>query len=156
MRWVPECLLKSILLLAAASLTVSLDACAVGPRTVEPGVPPQIKHSWEVLFNQGNANAVAELYAPDGQLVMSGSAPIRGTADIRRALEDMIKADTEVRINVEKNIGAGDIAYVYGTYSILERRSGRETEHGSYVEVWRRQNGVWAIDLDVNAAGEAH
>jgi uncharacterized protein (TIGR02246 family) len=156
MRRIPVCLLKSIPLLAAASLTVSLGACAAGPRTVEPGVPPQIKHSWEVLFNQGNANAVADLYAPDGQLVMSGSAPIRGTADIRHALEDMIKADTEVRINVEKNIGAGDIAYVYGTYSILERKSGRETERGSYVEVWRRRNGVWAIDLDVNAAGEAH
>ena len=156
MRRVPECLLRSMLLLAAASLTVSLGASAAGPRTVEPGVPPQIKHSWEVLFNQGNANAVADLYAPDGQLVMSGSAPIRGTAAIRRALEDMIKTDIEVRINVEKNIGSGDIAYVYGTYSILEKKSARETEHGSYVEVWRRRNGVWAIDLDVNAVGEAH
>ena len=149
-------LLRSIPLLAAASLTVSLGACTTAPRTVEPGVPPQIKHSWEVLFNQGNANAVADLYAPDGQLVMSGSAPIRGSAAIRRALEDMIEAGAEVRITVEKNIGAGDIAYVYGTYAILEKKSGRETEHGSYVEVWRRRNGVWAIDLDVNAAGEVH
>jgi uncharacterized protein (TIGR02246 family) len=138
----------------AAPLMLSLAACTAGPRTVEPGVPPEIKHSWEVLFNQGNAKAIADLYAPDGQLVMSGSAPIRGTADIRRAVEDMIKTDIEVRINTEKNIGAGDIAYVYGTYSILERKGGRETERGSYLEVWRRRNGVWRIDLDVNATGE--
>lgn len=124
------------------------------PRTVEPGVPPELKHSWEVSFNRGDAKAVADLYAPDAQLVMSGAAPIRGSADIRRAVEAMIKTGAKVHIDVETNVGAGDVAYVYGSYMIADGAGGRETERGSYVEVWRRREGAWAIVLDVNAVGE--
>jgi uncharacterized protein (TIGR02246 family) len=105
-------------------------------------------------FNQGNAKAVAGLYAPDAQLVMSGAPPIRGTADIRRAIEEMIKTDAKVHIDVETNVGAGDIAYVYGSYTISDGKAGREIERGHYVEVWRRLDGAWAIVLDVNAVGE--
>jgi uncharacterized protein (TIGR02246 family) len=147
-------LLESMRCLGAAALAVSLAACAARPRTVEPGVPPELKHSWESSFNQGNAKAVADLYAPDAQLVMSGAPPIRGPADIRRAVEEMIKTGAKVHIDVETNVGAGDIAYVYGTYTISDGEAGRETERGSYVEVWRRRDGAWAIVLDVNAVGE--
>jgi len=146
--------LKSILCLGAACLMGSLAACAVGPRAVEPGVPPDIKHSWEVSFNQGNAKSVADLYAPDAQLVMSGAPPIRGPADIRRAVEEMIKTGAKVHIDVESNVGAGDIAYVYGSYTISDGKVGREIERGHYVEVWRRRDGAWVIVLDVNAVGE--
>jgi uncharacterized protein (TIGR02246 family) len=133
---------------------VSLAACVVSPRVVEPGVPTELKHSWELSFNKGNAKAVADLYAPDAQLVMSGASPIRGPADIRRTVEEMIKTGAKVHIDVETNVGAGDIAYVYGSYTISDGKVGRETERGSYVEVWRRRDGAWAIVLDVNAVGE--
>jgi uncharacterized protein (TIGR02246 family) len=121
---------------------------------MEPGVPPELKHSWEVSFNQGDAKAVADLYAPDARLVMSGAPPIRGTAEIRRAVEEMIKTGAKVHIDAETNVGAGDIAYVYGSYTISDGKVGRETERGSYVEVWRWRDGAWAIVLDVNAVGE--
>ena len=141
--------------LGAACLLVALAACAARPRTVEPGVPPELKHSWEVSFNQGNAKAVADLYAPDAQLVMSGAAPIRGAAEIQRAVEEMIKTGAKVHIDAETNVGAGDVAYVYGSYAISDGTGGRETERGRYLEVWRRRDGAWAIVLDVNAVGEA-
>lgn len=57
----PTLLLKSMRRLGAASLVVTLAACAACPRTVEPGVPTELKHSWELSFNQGNAKAVADL-----------------------------------------------------------------------------------------------
>jgi uncharacterized protein (TIGR02246 family) len=141
--------------LGAACLLVALAACAARPRTVEPGVPPELKHSWEVSFNQGDAKAVADLYAPDAQLVMSGAVPIRGAAEIQRAVEEMIKTGAKVHIDAETNVGAGDVAYVYGSYAISDGMSGRETERGRYLEVWRRRDGAWAIVLDVNAVGEA-
>jgi uncharacterized protein (TIGR02246 family) len=148
-------ILELIRRLGLACLMTSLTACVASPRVVEPGVPPELKHSWEVFFNQGNAKAVADLYAPDAQLVMSGAPPIRGTADIRRAVEEMIKTNAKVHIDVDSNVGAGDIAYVYGSYTISDGKVGREIERGSYVEVWRRREGAWAIVLDVNAVGEA-
>lgn len=147
-------LFKSILGLGVAYLMVSLTACVTGPRIIEPGIPPELKHSWELSFNQGNAKAVADLYAPDAQLVMSGATPIRGAADIQRSIEEMIKTGVKVDINVETNIGSGDVAYVYGSYTISDGKVGREMERGSYVEVWQQRRGAWAIVLDVNAAGE--
>jgi hypothetical protein len=57
----PTLLLKSMRRLGAASLVVTLGACAACPRTVEPGVPTELQHSWELSFNQGNAKAVADL-----------------------------------------------------------------------------------------------
>jgi uncharacterized protein (TIGR02246 family) len=118
-------------------------------------VPPELKHSWEVNFNRGDAGAVAALYAPDAQLLMAGSEPVVGAVAIRAAVESMIKTGVKVKIDASQNVGAADLAYVYGAYSILEREGGREVEHGTYVEVWRRRDGTWKIAIDINANGQA-
>ncbi len=136
--------------LVAAGVVLALSACG---GVVSPGVSPELKHSWEVDFNRGDATAVAARYSPDAQLVMSGGAPIRGQAAIRAAIEGMVKSGVKVRIGTDQNFGSGDVAYVYGPYSVLEHEGGQVTERGAYVEVWRRRGGVWQIDLDVNAAG---
>ena len=38
-------------------------------------------------------------------------------------------------------------------YSVLEKEGGHSVEDGHYIELWRRRDGAWLIDLDVNAAG---
>jgi uncharacterized protein (TIGR02246 family) len=140
---------RALVVMACAGV---LAACAA-PGSVSPGVSPELKHSWEVNFNRGDAAAVAALYAPDAELVMSGSETAKGVEAIRAAVEAMIKSGAKVHIDASQNIGAGDIAYVYGTYAVVDHEGGMVTERGSYVEVWRRQAGAWRITLDVNAAG---
>ncbi len=135
-------------LLAAA---LSLSGC--GRSATSPGVPPDLKHSWEVAFNRGDADGVAALYSPNAELVMSGAAPLRGPSAIRAAIDDMIKAQVKVHIGSEQNVGTEDLAYVYGPYSVLDKAGGRVVEAGAYLEVWRRHQGIWQIDLDVNAVG---
>jgi uncharacterized protein (TIGR02246 family) len=132
-------------------VTALLAACSQ-PIT-QPGVPPELKHSWEVAFNRGDAAAVANLYAEDAQLVMPGSPPVRGKAAIRAAVEVMIKTGSKVRIGAEQNRGSGSLAYVSGPYSVFDHEGGHVVESGSYVEVWSRHDGKWLIDLDVNAVG---
>jgi uncharacterized protein (TIGR02246 family) len=129
----------------------SLGAC--GQSFTQPGVSPERKHSWEVAFNRGDAAAVAALYADGAQLVMSGSPPVRGKAGIEEAVRKMIQSGVKVRIESQRNLGSGSLAYVYGPYAVLEKEGGREIETGSYVEVWSNHDGTWLIDLDVNAAG---
>ena len=138
-------------LLCTIGVILALTAC--GDSVVTPGVPVELKHSWEVSFNQGNSAAVAALYSEEAQLVMSGSAPILGKAAIRKTVDDMIKSGVKLRIGATQNVGSGDIAYVYGPYSVFEHDGGREVESGTYIEVWRRRAGAWQIDLDVNAVG---
>jgi hypothetical protein len=64
----------------------------------------------------------------------------------------MIESGVKVKIGSVQNVGSGDLAYVYGPYSVLNA-SGQVVEAGSYIEVWRRRGGAWQIDLDVNAIG---
>ena len=49
--------------------------------------------------------------------------------------------------------GAGDVAYVYGNYSLAMLPPGAEsavTDHGKYIEVWRRQeDGSWKLSRDI-------
>jgi uncharacterized protein (TIGR02246 family) len=140
-------------LVSALLAALTLTAGCSGPGVVSPGVSPELKHSWEVAFNRGDAAAVAALYSQDAQLVMSGSPPVRGQAAIRGAVEAMMKSGVKVKIGTDQNNGSGDLAYVYGHYSVLD--GAKSVEEGSYVEVWRRREGAWLIDLDVNAVGPA-
>ena len=138
----------------AVGVTLVLTtACSDG--VVTPGVPIELKHSWEVSFNRGDGAAVVALYSEEAQLIMSGAAPVRGKAAIRTAVDDMIKSGVKLRIGSAQNVGSGDIAYVYGPYSVFEHEGGREVEAGTYIEVWRRRAGTWQIDLDINSTGPA-
>ena len=144
-----------IRLVVSVGLVASLLAGCADAATTTPGVSPDLKHSWEVSFNKGDAAAVAKLYSDQAELVMSGSKPVRGRAAIQAAVDEMIKSGVKVRIGSAQNVGAGDLAYVYGPYSVLENEAGRVLETGTYVEVWRRRGGAWQIDLDVNSVGPA-
>lgn len=141
-------------LLAVFWVSLTFSGCG-GAGVVSPGAPPELKHSWEVAFNRGDAAAIAALYSPDAQLVMSGSPPVHGQTAIKAAVEAMIKSGVKVKIGTDQNVGSGDLAYVYGHYSVLEHDGGKSVEEGSYVEEWRRRGGVWSIDLDVNSVGPA-
>jgi uncharacterized protein (TIGR02246 family) len=131
-----------------------LAGCGTSEIT-SPGVAPELKHSWEVSFNKGDADAVANLYSDQAVLVMSGSKPVEGRDGIHKTVDDMIKSGVKVRIGSAQNVSSGELAYVYGPYSVLDHEGGREVEKGTYVEVWRRRAGTWQIDLDINSTGPA-
>jgi uncharacterized protein (TIGR02246 family) len=126
----------------------ALGGCS---RPMDSGPPLARKHSWEVHFNQGDAAAVAALYAPNAELVMSGEAPIRGREAIRAAIDRMLHSGVKVRIGTDRAVTAGDLAYFYGPYEVSS--SQRVVERGAYLEVWRHHAGQWLIELDVNATG---
>jgi ketosteroid isomerase-like protein len=132
---------------------VLLAACQ--PQVVSPGISPDLKHSWEVSFNKGDIAGVVKLYSPSAQLVMSGSPVAHGPSEIGAALTAMIGSGVKAHIDSEQNVASGDIAYVYGHYSVMDKEGGHSIEEGHYIELWRRRGGVWLIDLDVNAVGPA-
>ena len=49
--------------------------------------------------------------------------------------------------------GSGDMAFVYGTYSMVMTVSEGEepaNDRGKYIEIWRRQaDGSWKVALDI-------
>lgn len=139
---------RSLLVMVAFTATLGLTGCRSLPRA---DLPLAQKHSWETSFNRGDSAAIAALYAPDAELVMSGAAPIRGRDAIRAAVDDMLKSGVKVRIDTDRAEAAGDLAYFYGSYQVLSKQAVQE--RGTYLEVWRRTNGHWHIEFDVNATG---
>jgi uncharacterized protein (TIGR02246 family) len=131
---------------------VLLSACNPSPALISPGVPPELKHSWEVSFNKGDAASVAALYTPDAQLLISGEKPAIGPIEIQRVVQEMIDNGLKAKIDTTQNVASGEIAYVKGTYVVWKGEVGAQVEQGGFVELWRRQDGTWRIFLDVNAS----
>ena len=49
-------------------------------------------------------------------------------------------------------VGGGDLAYVWGTWSLTAAPEGASpiTDSGSYIEIWRRGgDGIWRISRDI-------
>jgi len=137
-------------LLVAVAFTSILGLA--GCSTLPPAdLPLAQKHSWETSFNRGDSAAIAALYAPDAELIMSGAAPIHGRDAIRAAVDDMIKSGVKVQIQSDRAEVAGNLAYFYGSYQVLSKQS--IVERGTYLEIWRHAYSQWHIEYDVNATG---
>lgn len=132
-------------------LVVAVILALGGCSPAGSGLPVAKKRSWETSFNRGDSAAVAALYAPDAELVVSGAAPIRGREAIRAAVDKMLQSGVKVRIGTDRAQAVGDLAYFYGPYSVSSRQG--VVERGTYVEVWHRTEGHWLIELDVNSTG---
>lgn len=139
---------RTLLVTAAFTAILAMPGCTTLPH---PDLPAAQKHSWETSFNRGDSAAIAALYAPDAELVMSGAPPIHGRDAIRAAVDGMLKSGVKVRIESDRAEAAGNLAYFYGSYQVLSKQS--VIERGTYLEVWRYTDNQWHIEYDVNATG---
>ena len=92
-------------------------------------------------LTQGLAKAFTAYASPDVRLYRENNLPFIGREASSAALA---KTTGEVKWHV---IGgdvsqAGDLGYTHGTYEAAN-------EHGSYVRIWKKQNGQWRIVMDV-------
>ena len=113
----------------------------------------EITVKWVEAFKQRDFMTIEGFYAPDGFLLPPNSPAIQG----RQAIGEMWKSWRELP-NVEISFGAvkgeasssGDMAYEYGTYIFAyDTDSGRITDKGKYVTVWKKIGGVWQVMTDI-------
>jgi|ERR1044072_8631126 ketosteroid isomerase-like protein len=104
------------------------------------------KYSAEVL-SQGLGKTFSTYAAPDVRLYRHGGIPFIG----REASSEAI-AKTKGHVTwqpiASDTSSAGDLGYTHGTYDIADDTK-KVIEHGSYVRIWKKQNGVWQIVMDV-------
>ena len=86
-------------------------------------------------------------YAADDVVIMrDGKLPFVG----RDSAEEAVK-DQKFAIKFAKRrsfIEAGDLAYVYSTYSLVDKE-GTEKEKGNFVQVWKLRGSKWLIAADI-------
>lgn len=95
---------------------------------------------------QGATKAYKAFFADDVFLMREGQLPFVGKAAAMQYLETTKPA---VKFSKRKTfIEAGDLAWVNNIYSISDS-SGKETERGNFIQVWKLRNGKWQIAADM-------
>lgn len=115
----------------------------------------------KVLLDRDQAYEVAELKqgvvqafvanaSKDVRLYRANSLPFIGRA---AAADELAKSKgTIMRNTIGGDVSqAGDLGYTHGTYEIADDTK-KVIERGSYVRIWKKQNGAWQIVMDVVSA----
>ena len=135
----------ALALLGAAAL---LGACATPApdRAAREAIEAAVSR-YVTASNQGDAEALTELYTDDAVLLPPDHAPVRGRAAIAefwRQGTDSGLAVTTLRVEVD-----GSIGYLVGQYRLPETSS-EPADSGKYVMCLRRlRDGSWKLSADI-------
>jgi ketosteroid isomerase-like protein len=97
------------------------------------------------------------LFAADkAVLLRKNSMPIKGTDSLTVLYGKM--DDSKIELSWEplfvKVSKSGDLGYTYGKYTLLNKGTKSEPEHGTYVTIWEKQDdGSWKWILDSGNEG---
>jgi ketosteroid isomerase-like protein len=98
-------------------------------------------------LDQGLAKAFVSFASPEVRLYRSGNLPFVGRDASADALTKAKGQFTWQPIAGDVS-RAGDLGYTHGTY-LVTNDAKKAIENGSYVRIWKKQDGVWRIVMDV-------
>jgi len=100
---------------------------------------------FETASRQSLSKAYKTFLAEDARLLRDGKPPILGR---QNALAEF--KNNKAQINFAKRsvfVGAADMAYVSNSYTVNDK-SGKQTEKGNFLQIWKLRGGRWQIVLD--------
>ena len=107
---------------------------------------------WWDLYNKGDADGVANLYADDGIILAAGYPAAVGRDAIRAFLvKDIADSKAAGLIDNGGDLNgsgiSGDMAWLSGAFSLVDG-SGKKVQSGKYTTVYRRDGTEWKIIRD--------
>ena len=107
---------------------------------------------WFDMYNKGDADGIANLYADDAIVLAAGAPAAVGKAAIRTFIAADIAGAKAAGITdnggeLNGSGVSGDLGWVSGAYS-LTNAAGATVDHGKYTTVFQRTNGEWKIIRD--------
>jgi ketosteroid isomerase-like protein len=106
----------------------------------------------EASMAHGPVKAYTSYSARELRLFRENSYPFSGIAASSQALAARISDSNLLTWQpLSADVSQSeDLGYTHGTYSIsLKQQPAKIIERGSYVRIWKKQNGVWKVVLDV-------
>ena len=94
---------------------------------------------------QGSVKAFTDYASPDVRLYRENNLPFIGREASAAALAKTITQQVKWSLLGSDVSQAGDLGYTHGIYEGVNER-------GSYVRIWRKENGQWRIVMDVTNA----
>ena len=145
--------MRSVLVAAASAVMLSSLATPVTGQGRDEQAIRSLDQQWVKLIAAKNAEAIAELYAPDAA-VMPPNAPLaQGREAITATWRSMMQPPgfqltfAPTRIDISKG---GDMAMARGTSRLVTQApTGAVEDRGKYVVVWRKVDGQWKAAADI-------
>ncbi len=105
--------------------------------------------AWSAAFAKGDAKGVAAIYSADGQVLAEGRDPVTGTAALTTFVQSVLDEGVgSVTLTTLEVVGQGRSATEVGSY-VMKDKSGKEIDHGKYMELWRLEKGAWKLHRDI-------
>ena len=101
---------------------------------------------FEASAKQGLSKAYKTFLTEDARMLRDGKMPIIGKKNILDEYKNF-----KSKVNFTKSsvfIEAADMAYINNSYTIVDK-SGKTTETGNFLQVWKLRGGKWQIVFDV-------
>ena len=100
----------------------------------------------DASMTMGFAKAFQTFAAADVRLFREKSNPFIGKEAAAQALTSQLVTWQATGYDVSRS---GDLGYTYGTYSASDGAAKKLVERGNYVRIWKKQNDVWKVVLDL-------
>ncbi len=143
------------------SLTLLLLAAACGPatppdnRAADVTALRDLDAQWSKTAGTNDVDATVAYYSDDASLLPPNAPIITGKQAIRAAWAALLAPGVSLSWQADKVEAArsSDLGYMTGTYTMSTKVSLNKspvTEHGKYVEVWKKQgDGKWKVVADI-------
>jgi len=131
---------KSSLPTVALSAVLALTGCATQQ---DEALPTDVTSALENAFAKGDAQACADIYADDAEIISKASAAVQGKEAIARFFKEQVSREILFDTDTSVSIVSGTVAMERGTYRVRNVTQGVDVEYGDYLNVWRKSNGKW-------------
>jgi ketosteroid isomerase-like protein len=137
-------------------LSASLPGCQSPPAPAlsagdQQAIRQTVDQSLKIANTSADWTAYTKLYYAGDAILNPPNAPSAKGQEAIVAFFKSLPPISDLKFDMLEINGSGNIAYVYGTYSLTMTVPGGkpESDKGKYVEVWKRQaDGSWKAAFD--------
>jgi ketosteroid isomerase-like protein len=143
---------KLLAMVASVAVLTACTSAATSDTTADQAAIRGAAHVWYEAFNNGDAAAVAALYADDAVLAAPNVPAVKGNAAIR----DLIATDIDtfrssgltVTQGATSDVGvSGDVAWLSDTWTVTDK-NGATVDVGKALTIFQRRGGKWLMIRD--------
>jgi len=116
-----------LVLLLLNLLTYSISPALSGELSMAPESIAQVVEQAKTAWQDGDADRFAELFLPDGELVVPGQR-WQGRAAIRQAVLDFSSTHSQVEIEIQRIVSFGGCALVEWIWKDVEKSTGERSQ----------------------------
>jgi len=134
------------LIVTLVSISLLVGAAARSDDTRES--IESINRDFASAFLRGDAEAVAELYTVDAELLPPGAGVVTGRSAIAAFWKGAIDAGVKDLVLTTMQVeSAGDLAYEVGKVRLVANDG--QVSEDQYLVVWKRVSGKWQLHRDI-------